>query len=108
MAYAQVFTALADPTRRRIFELLRDEPKSVGELAAGQPVSRPAVSQHLKVLESAGLVRAEPRGSRRLYLIRRDGLDELREYLDSFWNDALSAYGAEIARRVGARSPKKS
>jgi DNA-binding transcriptional ArsR family regulator len=107
MAYAQIFTALADPTRRRIFELLRDEPKTVGEIAAGQPVSRPAVSQHLKVLESAGLVRAEPRGNRRLYLIRRDGLDDLRRYLDSFWNDALSAYGAEIARRVSSKSSKK-
>ena len=103
MAYAQVISALADPTRRRIFELLRDEPRSVGELAAGQPVSRPAVSQHLKVLESAGLVRAEPRGNRRLYLIKPDGLAELREYLDGFWNDALSAYGAEIARRASAK-----
>jgi DNA-binding transcriptional ArsR family regulator len=100
MAYAQVIAALADPTRRRIFELLRAEPKTVGELAAGQPVSRPAVSQHLKVLESAGLVRATPQGTRRLYLIRRDGLDDLRRYLDTFWDDALTAYGAEIARRA--------
>lgn len=100
MAYAEIFTALADPTRRHIFEALREQPKSVGELAEGQPVSRPAVSQHLKVLESAGLVSVEPQGNRRLYVIRRDGLDELRQYLESFWSDALFAYGAEIARRM--------
>ena len=100
MAYAEVFTALADPTRRRIFEALREQPKTVGELALGQPVSRPAVSQHLKVLQAASLVSVEPRGNRRLYLIKRDGLDDLRQYLESFWSDALSAYAAEIARRT--------
>ncbi len=100
MAYAEVFTALADPTRLHIFEALREQPKTVGELAAGQPVSRPAVSQHLKVLQSASLVSVEPQGNRRLYSIKRDGLEELRLYLESFWSDALTAYGAEIARRV--------
>ena len=100
MAYADVFTALADPTRRHIFEALREQPKTVGELAAGQPVSRPAVSQHLKVLESARLVGVEPRGNRRLYSIKREGLDELRRYLESFWSDVLSAYGAEISRQM--------
>ena len=100
MAYAEIFTALADPTRRHIFEALRGEPKTVGELAEDQPVSRPAVSQHLKVLESAGLVTVEPQGNRRLYLIKREGLYELRRYLESFWSDALPAYGAEIARRM--------
>ena len=100
MAYAEIFTALADPTRRNIFEALRERPKTAGELAEGQPVSRPAVSQHLKVLESAGLVSVEPQGNRRLYLIKREGLNELRQYLDSFWSDALSAYSAEIARRM--------
>ena len=100
MAYAEIFTALADPTRRHIFEALREQPKTVGELAAGQPVSRPAVSQHLKVLESAGLVSVEPQGNRRLYSINRDGLDDLRQYLDSFWSDALSAYATEVARRT--------
>ena len=100
MAYAEVFTALADPTRRHIFEALREQPKTVGELAAGQPVSRPAVSQHLKVLEGARLVSVEPQGNRRLYLVRRDGLDDLRQYLERFWSDALAAYGAEIARRM--------
>lgn len=76
---------------------------SVGEIADGQPVSRPAVSQHLKVLESAQLVSVVPRGNRRMYLIRREGLEALRDYLDGFWSDALSAYGAEIARRMKAK-----
>jgi len=100
MAYEDVFTALADPTRRQIFEALRGEPKSVREIAAEQPVSRPAVSQHLKVLEAAQLVSVEPRGNSRFYTIKRDGLEQLRGYLDSFWSDALSAYSAEIARRM--------
>ncbi len=99
MTYIDTLVALADPTRRAIFESLRDRPRTVGELAAGQPVSRPAVSQHLKVLESAGLVRADPQGNRRLYSIRRDGLEELKQYLDGFWSDALSAYAAEVTRR---------
>ena len=100
MSYAQVLTALADPTRRNILESLRGAPRTVGELAAGQPVSRPAVSQHLRVLEGANLVRVEPRGTRRVYSVRRDGLDELRRYLDRFWSDVLDAYSAEIARRM--------
>jgi DNA-binding transcriptional ArsR family regulator len=100
MTYAKVFVALADPTRRHIFEALRERPKTVGELAKGELVSRPAVSQHLRVLESASLVSVEPQGNRRLYLIKRDGLDDLREYLEGFWSDVLSAYGDEIARRV--------
>src|SRR6266850_5664736 len=104
MAYAEVFTALADPTRRHILEALRQRPKTVGELAEGQPVSRPAVSQHLKVLESARLVRVQPQGNRRLYSIERDGLDDLRKYLESFWSDVLSSYGAEIVRRM---TPKR-
>jgi DNA-binding transcriptional ArsR family regulator len=100
VTYARVFTALADPTRRRIFEALRERPKTVGELARRQPVSRPAVSQHLKVLEAAGLVSVEPQGTRRLYLIRRDGLEALRQYLDRYWSDVLGAYGQEIARHL--------
>ncbi|MHA1555053.1 MAG: ArsR/SmtB family transcription factor [Alphaproteobacteria bacterium] len=100
MAYAEVLTALADPTRRQIFEALRTQPRTVGELARDQPVSRPAVSQHRKVLESARLVSVEPQGTRRLYLIRREGLEDLRRYVESFWSDVLSAYGAEIARQV--------
>ncbi len=111
MAYAEVLTALSHPTRRHIFEALRERPMTVGELAQGQPVSRPAVSQHLKVLQSAELVRAEARGTQRLYEIRREGLDALREYLDGFWTEALSAYAAEIKRRKQRReratSPRK-
>lgn len=100
MAYEEVFTALAEPTRRRIFEDLRLRPMTVGELARRQPVSRPAVSQHLRVLESARLVRVRPEGTRRIYSVEREGLEELRRYLDSFWSDVLSAYGAEITRRT--------
>jgi DNA-binding transcriptional ArsR family regulator len=100
MPYTQVLTALADPTRRRILESLRERPRSVGELAARQPVSRPAVSQHLKVLQNANLVSVEAQGNRRLYRVRRDGLRELREYLDGFWSDVLTAYGAEVARHL--------
>ncbi len=100
MAYEDVLPALADPTRRHIVEALREQPKTVGELAADQPVSRSAVSQHLRVLESAKLVSVEPQGNRRVYSIRRDGLDDLRHYLETFWSDALSAYGAEIERRM--------
>jgi DNA-binding transcriptional ArsR family regulator len=104
MSYVHVLTALADPTRRSILESLRDAPRTVGELAARRTVSRPAVSQHLKVLEQARLVRAEPRGNRRLYSVRRDGLEELRGYLETFWSDVLDAYGAEIERRLGPPS----
>lgn len=102
MTYDTVLHALADPTRRAIFEALRSAPRSVGELAAGQPVSRPAVSQHLKVLEEADLVMAEPRGTRRVYSVRADGLEALRRYLDDFWSDVLGGYSAEIARRQDA------
>jgi DNA-binding transcriptional ArsR family regulator len=100
VAYTEVLTALADPTRRQILETLRERPRTVGELARGRPISRPAVSQHLRVLETARLVAVQPQGTRRVYSIRREGLDELRRYLDTFWSDILSAYGAEIERRA--------
>lgn len=100
MTYTEIFSALADPTRRHIFEALRQQPKSVAQLAADQPVSRPAVSQHLKILETAGLVNVEPKGTRRVYSVRREGLETLRGYLDSFWQDALSAYADEINNRM--------
>ncbi len=103
MAYAEVFTALADPTRRHILESLRKEAKTVGELAESEPVSRPAVSQHLRVLQAARLVSVQPQGNRRLYSIQRDGLDDLRKYLEGFWSDVLSSYGAEIVRRMTPR-----
>ncbi len=98
MTYADALTALADPTRRRIFESLRGRTMSVTELAQTQPVSRPAVSQHLKVLEAADLVLAENRGSHRLYSIRRDGLEALQRYLESFWSDVLGAYRDHITK----------
>src|SRR5258705_12324301 len=99
MTYDVVLDALADRTRRRVFESLRSRPMTVRELADLQPVSRPAVSQHLKVLESAGLVNVEARGSRRLYSIRPEGLREVRAYLDSFLSDVLRAFAAEIELR---------
>ncbi|HYZ28090.1 MAG TPA: metalloregulator ArsR/SmtB family transcription factor [Thermoleophilaceae bacterium] len=86
------FTALADPTRRAIFERLAGRPSAVGELAGEMPVSRPAVSQHLKVLKEAGLVVDEPDGTRRIYRLDPDGVDALRGYLDQFWNQALAAF----------------
>jgi DNA-binding transcriptional ArsR family regulator len=90
--YEVVLAALADPTRRTIFELLRHGPRSVGELAAALPVSRPAVSQHLRVLTDACLVRAESRGTRRFYRVDPRGLEPLRRYLDDFWDDVLAAF----------------
>jgi DNA-binding transcriptional ArsR family regulator len=89
-------SALADPTRREIFERIADRPRPVGELASALPVSRPAVSQHLKVLKDAGLVTDRPAGNRRIYQVDPDGLGALRDYLDQFWNRALSAYKATI------------
>jgi DNA-binding transcriptional ArsR family regulator len=90
------WTALGDRTRRTIFQRLARRPCSVGELARGLPVSRPAVSQHLKVLKDAGLVTDRPAGSRRIYEVDRDGLGELRNELDQFWNSALAAYKAVV------------
>jgi DNA-binding transcriptional ArsR family regulator len=96
MTYALALTALADPTRRAVFERLRRAPASVGELAAGLPVSRPAVSQHLKALRLAGLVTDRSEGARRVYYIDPDGLGELRRWLDRFWDDALEAFKREV------------
>jgi len=84
--------ALADPTRREIFERLADRPWAVGDLAGELPVSRPAVSQHLRVLKDAGLVTDRPEGNRRIYRLDPDGVAELRAYLDRFWNQSLAAF----------------
>ena len=92
MAYGQAITALADPTRRTIFERLRRGPRPVGELAEELPVSRPAVSQHLRVLKEAGLVRARQEGTRHYYSVNGDGLAELRAYFEGFWDEALAAF----------------
>jgi DNA-binding transcriptional ArsR family regulator len=86
------WTALGDPTRRAIFERLADRPRAVGELASELPVSRPAVSQHLKVLKDAGLVVDRPEGNRRIYRADPDGVGALRAQLDRFWNQALAAF----------------
>ncbi len=88
------FTALGDPTRRAIFERLGAGPRSVGELAGELPVSRPAVSQHLKVLKEAGLVSDQPIGNRRIYQLNPVGVGALRSYLDRFWNQSLAAFKA--------------
>ena len=89
---ADAWTALGDPTRRAIFARLAERPRPVGELAHGLPVSRPAVSQHLRVLKEAGLVTDRSAGNRRIYRVDPDGLAALRTQLDRFWNEALANY----------------
>jgi DNA-binding transcriptional ArsR family regulator len=95
MAYGnrtRALSALADPTRREIFERIAEHPRAVGELAAQLPVSRPAVSQHLKVLKEARLVQDRAEGARRVYELDPAGLGELHDYLDRFWNRALASF----------------
>jgi len=99
---------LSDPTRRRIFERLRGGPRSVGVLAGGLPVSRPAVSQHLKMLKDAGLVKDRAEGARRVYYIDPDGLGELRRWLDQFWDDALEAFKNEVETHNTSSRRKKT
>lgn len=106
MAYGNALAVLADPTRRQVFERLRAGPRPVKLLAAGLPVSRPAVSQHLKVLKDAGLVEERSEGVRRIYSLRREGLVELREWLDGFWGDALEAFKLEAERSHRAKKGK--
>ena len=101
MAYQDALQALADPTRRTILEELRQGPSPVGRLAEKVPVSRPAVSQHLRVLKGAGLVRERQMGTRRVYSVELRGLVELRRYLDGFWEDVLQAFKAE-AEKTGS------
>ena len=103
--YALALGALGDPTRRRIFERLGARPSAVVELSADLPVSRPAVSQHLKVLKEAGLVRDMPVGTRRVYSIDPEGIAGLRDYLERFWDTAMQSFKArveaEAARQKG-------
>jgi DNA-binding transcriptional ArsR family regulator len=106
MAYGTALAVLADPTRRRVFERLRNGPRPVNSIAAGLPVSRPAVSQHLRALKDAGLVEERSEGVRRIYSLRREGLMELREWLDSFWGDALEAFRLEAERSHKAKGSK--
>lgn len=98
MANAILFAALAEPMRIAIVERLAQRPMAVGELAAGLPVSRPAVSQHLKVLKQAALVRDHAEGTRRIYSLDPAGLGPIRQWLDRFWDKALAAY-AQAAER---------
>ncbi len=108
MTYANAIAALADPTRRAIVEALRAAPQPVGRIACTLPVSRPAVSQHLRVLAEAGLVTAEAEGTRRIYRLAPQGWAALREYLDAMWDDALAAYARaahEQAQNETRRSP---
>ncbi|MGH2792976.1 MAG: ArsR/SmtB family transcription factor [Actinomycetota bacterium] len=106
MAYARVLDALGDPTRREIFELLRDGPKAVGEIAGHVPVSRPAVSQHLRVLKGAGLVSDRQEGTRRVYSIDPAGLEEARAWLDNMWDRTLAAF-KEAAESGGGTAPRR-
>jgi DNA-binding transcriptional ArsR family regulator len=99
---ADMMTALGDPTRRAVFDRLSDGPRPVGELAAELPVSRPAVSQHLKVLKDVGLVVDRQAGTRRLYQVDPAGLAVLRSYLDQFWERSLAAFEA-AANEAGGR-----
>ena len=112
MAYAEatarVLDALGDPTRRAVLEVLRGGAQPVGEIARHLPVSRPAVSQHLRVLKEAGLVRDRQDGTRRLYAIDGKGLEALRTYLERYWDTALAAFETaakdEASKRKGRRS----
>lgn len=100
MTNVKAFAALADPTRREVFERLSRGPRAVGDLAHDMPVSRPAVSQHLKVLKEAGLVTDRPDGARRVYQIDPRGLGQIRAWLDQFWDVALDAFKAEVERQA--------
>lgn len=106
MSYEDAITALADPTRRVIIDRLRRGPLAVGAIADGMPISRPAVSQHLRVLSDAGLLTVTPLGNRRLYAIAPEGVDALRRYLDTLWDDALAAF-AQAAKEQAAEDQAK-
>src|SRR5215218_2379082 len=103
MAYLSAMDALGDRTRRAVFEQLRSGPRAVGEIAGELPVSRPAVSQHLRVLKDAGLVTERRDGTRRLYRLDPEGLAQVRRYFDEFWTEALAGFkaAAESERRNG-------
>src|ERR1700690_3276428 len=106
MAYGNALSALADPTRRHVMDSLRYGPRAVGDIARGMPVSRPAVSQHLKVLKEAGLVTDRAEGTRRVYYIDPNGLAALRAWLDQFWDQALAAFQEEAEKPLDKDKPK--
>jgi DNA-binding transcriptional ArsR family regulator len=91
--------ALGDPTRRAVFELLAEGPRAVGEIASELPVTRPAVSQHLKVLKEAGLVIDRPDGTKRLYELNPDGIGALRAYFEQFWTQALASFKHRVEQQ---------
>ena len=103
-----MLTALGDPTRQAILDRLSHGPLAVGQLAEVLPVSRPAVSQHLRVLKGAGLVTSRPHGTRHLYAIDDEGLAAIRTYLETFWDDALAAFKDAAERPPGQRTPGPS
>ena len=103
MAYALAIQALGDPTRRSIFERLRRGPRAVGELAHELPVSRPAVSQHLRILKEAGLVTEQRNGTRRIYGVDAQSVAELRDYFDEFWSDALESFRRAVEQDEGRK-----
>jgi DNA-binding transcriptional ArsR family regulator len=102
MTYASALAALSEPTRRAVFERVIEGPRSVSEIAAGLPVTRPAVSQHLKVLKAAGLVEEARAGTRRLYRADPAALGELRAYLDEMWRAALEQWATRNSDSAGA------
>jgi len=103
MAYKESLAALSDPTRRTVFERVIGGPRSVGEIARGLPISRPAVSQHLKVLRDAGLVQEQRAGTRRIYSADAKALGELRAYVDQMWQTALGRFAASAGKRGGRK-----
>jgi DNA-binding transcriptional ArsR family regulator len=105
MSYQSALAALGDPTRRAVLERLRDGERPVGEIAATLPVSRPAVSKHLAVLEAAGLVCHVRVGTRSLYSIDTRGLEELRAYLDGFWTDVLTSFAQAASDKAAQEAP---
>jgi DNA-binding transcriptional ArsR family regulator len=107
MAYNKALQSISDPTRRSVLETLRAGPQAVGEIARKLPVSRPAVSQHLKVLKDAGLVKDRAEGARRVYYIDPEGFGALRRWLDEFWGDALASFAREMNSAHKTRGNRK-
>ena len=103
MAYKSTLAALSDPTRRAVFERIVKAPRSVGEIAEGMPISRPAVSQHLKVLREAGLVQEERQGTQRIYSADAKALGDLRAYVDQMWQAALGKFAESADRSKGRK-----
>src|SRR5262245_31807723 len=107
MAYELAIQAIADPTRRLVLERLRNGPQPVGVVAEGLHVTRPAVSQHLRVLQHAGLVAVRQEGTRRIYSVDLRGLEELRHYLDTFWSDVLASFAASEPKATHKKTRKR-